>query len=106
MSPLPTPRRIHRGEREVVITWDENHVATYPARELRLRCQCASCVDEVTRLPLLDPTTVPLDVHPLVISLVGNYAIKIDWSDGHSTGIYTYDLLHSMCPCARTQPCP
>lgn len=99
MSRLPTPQRIHRGEHEVAITWEETHVGVYPARDLRLRCQCASCVDEVTRQPLLDPAMVPEDVRPLTISLVGNYAVKIDWSDGHNTGIYTYDLLYSMCPC-------
>jgi len=31
---------------------------------------------------------------------VGNYAIRISFSDGHSTGIYSYDHLRSICPCA------
>jgi hypothetical protein len=30
---------------------------------------------------------------------VGNYAIQFDYSDGHSTGIYSYDYLRTMCPC-------
>jgi DUF971 family protein len=30
---------------------------------------------------------------------VGNYAINIAFSDGHSTGIYSYDHLRSICPC-------
>ena len=95
----PVPQRIHRGERDVVITWDNDHVGTFPARELRLACQCAQCVDEMTGRPLLDPTTVAQDVAPRSISLVGNYAIRIDWSDGHGTGIYTYELLAALCPC-------
>jgi DUF971 family protein len=32
---------------------------------------------------------------------VGNYAIQISFTDGHSTGIYSYDHLRSICPCAE-----
>jgi ATP-binding protein involved in chromosome partitioning len=53
----------------------------------------------MTGRPLLDPATVPHDVSPVTIRLVGNYAIRIDWSDGHTTGIYTYELLAAVCPC-------
>jgi len=31
---------------------------------------------------------------------VGNYAIQINFTDGHSTGIFSYDYLRLMCPCA------
>jgi DUF971 family protein len=30
---------------------------------------------------------------------VGNYAIQITFSDGHATGIYSYDHLRTLCPC-------
>lgn len=99
MGRAPIPKNIHRGDREIVITWADDHQGTYSARELRIACQCASCVDEITRIRLLDPDTIPDDMTAAAISLVGNYAIKIDWSDGHNTGIYTYDLLYSLCPC-------
>ena len=36
------------------------------------------------------------------IEPVGNYALRIVWNDGHSTGIYSYSHLRSVCPCA---PC-
>jgi ATP-binding protein involved in chromosome partitioning len=97
----PVPQAIHRADAAVTITWTEDHVATYPARDLRLACPCAECVEEMSGRPLLDPDTVPADVAPLRISLVGAYAIRIDWSDGHSTGIYTYEFLREICPCAR-----
>ena len=51
----------------------------------------------MTGVPLLDPATVPLDVRPVSISLVGSYAIQIAWSDGHNTGIYTYKYLRTIC---------
>jgi DUF971 family protein len=34
-------------------------------------------------------------------SQVGNYAIQINFNDGHSTGIFSYDYLRMMCPCAE-----
>jgi DUF971 family protein len=30
---------------------------------------------------------------------VGRYAIRFHWSDGHSTGIYTFEHLRELCPC-------
>ena len=30
---------------------------------------------------------------------VGNYAIQVEFSDGHATGIYSFDALREMCPC-------
>ncbi len=32
---------------------------------------------------------------------VGNYAIQISFSDGHSTGIFSYDYLRTLCPCGE-----
>ncbi|NIM51239.1 MAG: DUF971 domain-containing protein [Gemmatimonadales bacterium] len=101
MTGTPIPQRIHRDDREVVIWWDEGHVGKYPARDLRLSCQCAGCVEEMTGRPLLAPESVPKDVRPVSITLVGSYAIQIGWSDGHHEGIYTYEYLQSMCPCGR-----
>ena len=40
------------------------------------------------------PVLKMLNVEP-----VGSYAFKIYWSDGHSTGIYSYDHLRKICPC-------
>jgi DUF971 family protein len=37
-----------------------------------------------------------IDIRP-----IGNYAIEFHWRDGHSTGIYTYDYLRSLCPCSE-----
>jgi ATP-binding protein involved in chromosome partitioning len=97
----PVPLAIHRADHAVTITWAEDHVGVYPARELRLACPCAQCVEEMSGRPLLDPASVPDDVVPLRVSLVGAYAIRIDWSDGHGTGIYTYEFLREICPCAE-----
>lgn len=90
------PKRIHNGGSEIVITWDDDRVVSHPARALRLACQCAACVDEISRRPLLDAATVSGDLRALGIDLVGSYAVRIAWSDGHDTGIYPYDVLWEM----------
>ena len=43
-----------------------------------------------------DPASVPEDVHPLKLETVGRYALQIDWSDGHSTGIYPFRRLREL----------
>jgi ATP-binding protein involved in chromosome partitioning len=45
---------------------------------------------------LPDPKTVRHDVSPQVISSIGNYAIGIDWNDGHNSGIYSFNHLRSL----------
>jgi len=82
------------------ISWADGHVSEFPPRHLRLECRCAGCVDEMTGKPILDPDRIPEDVHPLSIDYVGRYALRFDWSDGHSTGIYPYRFLRDICPCS------
>ena len=81
------------------IRWPDGHVSEYDPRYLRLRCQCAGCVDEMSGAPLLDPDYVSDDVYPEAIRYVGRYALQFDWSDRHRTGIYPFDLLRRLCPC-------
>ena len=68
----------------------------YDVRDLRLACACAKCVDEWTGDGRLDPTSVPEDVHPTNLKTVGRYAIQIDWSDGHTSGIYPFARLREL----------
>lgn len=78
------------------IRWRDGGVSDYPPRYLRLSCPCAGCVEEMTGRPLLVPASVPMDVHPLRIEYVGDYAIRFDWSDGHATGIYPFTYLREI----------
>jgi len=89
------PKAIRRRVDGIEIVWpDCSDPAWYPARPLRLACPCAGCVDEMSHRPILDPRTVPADVSPAALDLVGAYGIKVHWSDGHGTGIYTFQALH------------
>ena len=84
---------------KITLKWSDGHETAYRARDLRLACRCAGCVEEMTRRPMLDPGSVPADVRALAVKLVGAYAAHFDWSDGHSTGIYPWERLYAECPC-------
>jgi DUF971 family protein len=78
------------------IQWKDGSVSDYRARDLRLACPCASCVDENTGAPLLDPETVPADITLLEAELVGRYGLAFTWSDGHRTGIFAWPMLKQL----------
>jgi DUF971 family protein len=84
------------NEHDIKICWNNGTQSVCIARLVRLACPCASCMDETTGAQRLDPASVPEDVRPLGIELVGRYAIQIRWSDGHSTGLYSFDLLRRL----------
>lgn len=86
------------GPDRLRIDWKDGRRSLYPVRALRLACRCARCVEEMTGRPLLDETDVPEDVRPVRIHPVGRYGIQIGWSDGHDTGIYTFEYLRSLDP--------
>ncbi len=81
------------------VRWSEHHESIFLPRDLRLACPCAGCVDEFTGKKILSEASVQQNIYPLSIEYVGNYAIQFRWSDGHSTGIYSFDLLRAMCSC-------
>ena len=94
MSAIPIPVEIHRDDHQIVLKWSAHHETTFSARDLRLACPCAQCRDEMTGRTLLNPGSVPEDVRSLSIELVGAYGFRVQWSDGHGTGIYTYESLY------------
>jgi DUF971 family protein len=84
------------ADQAVQITWPGGRRLTIPAKVLRDGCPCAGCVEEMTGRKLLDPATIPDDIRPVGFEPVGNYAIKIEWSDGHGTGLFTWATLKSI----------
>ena len=63
---------------------------------LRRACRCAHCVEEFSGRPLLRPEDVPDNVYPVRLQPMGNYAVAIQWSDGHASSIYSYDMLTQL----------
>lgn len=101
---MMAPVSLHRlGDTELIVTWNDGHRSTYSVRELRLACPCAACVNEWTGEKMLRPAQVAPDVRPLRLFSVGRYAIGIDWSDGHTTGIFAHDYLRRLDPASNAE---
>ena len=83
-------------EARLRIVWKDGAVSEYVPRELRFRCPCASCVDETTGVRTLRLEMVDEGVYPTAIHYVGRYALQCVWSDGHSTGLYTFEYLREI----------
>jgi DUF971 family protein len=94
------PRRIEiRSDGGLSILWDDGHQATYTPAHLRLACKCALCEDEWSGERRLEAGSIPADIRALSVKPVGRYGIQVNWSDGHSTGIYTFERLRPLCEC-------
>jgi ATP-binding protein involved in chromosome partitioning len=85
-----------RDARTLTVLWEDGVQSDFDVRDLRLACQCALCVEEMSGRPLLDPKTVRADVAPKKIMSVGNYAIGFDWNDGHNSGIHPFTRLRKF----------
>lgn len=94
-----TPTVIRRSDpARVEIEWSDGHTSRFTAAELRSLCPCAQCVNETSGVRMHDPETVPTDLRQSDLSMVGNYAIAMRFSDGHHTGIYSYRFLRENDP--------
>jgi len=98
------PRDVHLHDREVPqIVWSDGVVMNFEHRALRLACPCAACRDEMSGVRLLDETAVPADIKVAAVRLVGQYGLNLVFSDGHSSGIYTFELLRQLGKAATTK---
>lgn len=96
---MSDPRRTDIQDGRLAILWSDGHASIYDSRPLRLECPCAHCVDEWTGERRLQAASVPEDVAVAGYKPVGRYGYQIQWTDGHSTGIYTFDMLRARCDC-------
>ena len=122
----PTAVKIHVSTGAGVdITWADGHASHYDFPYLRDACPCATCNDEREKKAAEEtpeakaaranaaPASLPKPASSPLLPMfkakaransatsVGSYAIQINFSDGHNTGIYSYDQLRSICPCAE-----
>ena len=90
------PREISQeSETSLRITWADEKVCQYDAAKLRRACPCAQCVNEWTGERTLKPVSAEVEINDLTI--VGRYALNFVWSDGHETGIYSFQYLRDLC---------
>ncbi len=97
ISRVPTEINHIKSEGIVRIVWNDGHVGNYPETYLRGYCPCALCQGHgASRRFISAPDAKLIDIRA-----IGNYAIEFHWQDGHSTGIYTYEYLRTLCPCSE-----
>jgi ATP-binding protein involved in chromosome partitioning len=90
------PPVVSFDQQHITLTWPEGETVRVANDVLRKSCGCALCIDEMTRRPLLDPAAVPADIHATKVDTIGNYAVAIDWSDGHNTGFFPYKTIREL----------
>lgn len=92
---IPADIQARREQLLLSVRWGDE-TRDYPFALLRGACQCAHCVDEWTGQQLLDTSTIPPDITIDNMELVGNYALRIHWSDGHRSGLTTWRQLREL----------
>jgi len=88
---------------QVQLLWADGHSGPVSLKKLRDSCPCAGCKGESVLLhayvaPPADQNT-PGRYELRSAEMVGGYAVKFIWKDGHNLGLYTWELLHSLCEC-------
>jgi DUF971 family protein len=93
----PVAIRSPRGGRSTEIDWADGHRSAYPHELLRGYCPCAGCQGHSGEIRFIETTDTQRELDD--ISKVGNYALSLQWFDGHASGIYSYKYLRALCPC-------
>ena len=103
----PTPLKLDlKKDRDLTIHWSDGTTSVYPIpylRKLSPSADARQLRDEMARNPL---TVLPAgfasgsgaELSAIAAELVGNYALRISFSDGHNTGIYSWDYLREIDP--------
>jgi DUF971 family protein len=99
-----------KKDKGLTVHWEDGTVSFFPVTYLRRLSPSADARllrEEMARNPL---TVLPISTstgEPLTATgaqLVGNYAVRIVFSDGHDTGIYSWDYLREIDPGPGAQP--
>ncbi len=94
------PTKINIKNDKLNITWDDESSDSISLKYLRDECPCAGCKGETILLKTIRPPKL-LSTDPQMykienIEMIGNYAIKVIWKDGHKTGVYNWSYLKDL----------
>ena len=95
---------IEESDSRISIKWSDDSETTYNAAELRRACPCAGCVDEWTGQKTLNDQKVSEDLTFGHTSIVGRYALNFHFSDGHETGIFSFNYLRKLSESDQNRP--
>ncbi len=95
------PKSVDRVEAGIQIIWQDGHKSIYSSEELRRLCPCAVCKEDSERVEGMIPRhhLPPAKIEIRSAYPVGWYALQFQFSDGHDTGIYSYEMLREKCGC-------
>lgn len=92
------PVKIKVRDKEFLdVTWDDGKTNSIKLSNLRNSCPCAVCSSEKDEwgdsyIPLYTKEQLTI----INMSIIGNYALSIEWEDGHNTGLYDFAYLKSL----------
>lgn len=91
----PTGVDVDRAQ-GVTLTWPDGTTNTYGLEELRVNCPCAECRGLRERdLAVWPKPTSPQPLRIEDAELIGAWGITLIWNDGHSTGIFSWEVLRA-----------
>ena len=96
-----TPAQLDvKKDKGLSIVWSDGASSNFDLATLRSACPCAKCKEEREQagksLLRVMPGNYTDDLKIAAAELVGNYAIRLIWSDGHDLGIYSFDFLREL----------
>jgi DUF971 family protein len=103
-TPKPPSKLDLKKDEALIVTWADGRVSRYPIaylRKLSPSADARALREEMKRNPLTVLPSSMASNKPLTATgaeLVGNYAIRITFSDGHDTGIYSWQYLREIDP--------
>jgi DUF971 family protein len=104
----PTSITADRAQKQMTILWNDGHSSVYSFSILRAGCPCAECRgghNNMSNTPDPSAFVANLPDSPATrltnVVPVGSYAISPVWEDGHDAGIFRWDYLRALCPCAE-----
>ena len=93
-TPVPEELRLRSGGRMLVLTYPDIGEVTLSAEFLRVYSPSAEVRGHGQGNEVLQVGKE--DVSITGIEPVGNYAVKLIFSDGHDSGLYSWDILHEF----------
>ncbi len=96
---MKPPRNIQLIGSELALLWDDGDETYIAASKLRAASPSAETAGERDIFGVLHGGERGRDYAAVEIvswQFVGNYAIRFRFSDGHATGLYSYELLRSL----------
>jgi len=94
-------KKINRINDKLNFEWENGSSCIISLKHLRDNCPCAQCTSGEKGLSKFDiwlQSSLSEFRYKLEkIELVGNYAIRLIWADGHDVGIYRWEYLLELC---------